>query len=341
MRCVICKNEIENNNHLRSCCIRHGKLLNDNIRFEQINFNIEINKDDFNYNFFIKKYINEEYSILDLSKYFNTSYNNIVFMLKWYDIKKRNLKEATSTNRNNKKHKETFMKLYGTDNPSKNPIIKEKKKKTFLKNYGVDNIFKDEKFKENLESIMLEKYGKRSLPNRYGKMQDWWDSKTVEFKKTHIKKAHDEYIKWWNNLSEEDRNIKIIEKIEILEKNRVCGFSSKLEDRISKILCENNIEHIRQKWLNRKSYDIQISNTNLLIEIQGDFWHANPEIYKPDDIISIDGGIPAYQIWEKDKDKKINAEKYNYTILYLWETDINTLTDNELLHIILDSINIF
>ena len=171
-------------------------------------------------------------------------------------------------------------------------------------------------------------------------MQEWWDSKTIEFKKKHMKKANDEYLKWWDNLSEEDKNIKIIKKIEVLEKNRVCGFSSKLDDRISKILCKNNIEHIRQKWINQKSYDIQISNTNLLIEVQGDFWHANPEIYKSDDIVLIDDGIPAYKIWEKDKNKKINAEKYGYVILYMWETDINNLNDNELLYIISNSINI-
>lgn len=65
-------------------------------------------------------------------------------------------------------------------------------------------------------------------------------------------------------------------------------------------------------WL----FDFHILNSNLLIEVQGDYWHCNPDIYPTP--------INSYQKWAKKKDflKKEYANKKGYKILYLWENDI-------------------
>jgi hypothetical protein len=54
------------------------------------------------------------------------------------------------------KKKQTFIRNYGFDNPSKSDKIKEKKKETCLNNYGVDNGFK---LRDKIKNNMLNKYG--------------------------------------------------------------------------------------------------------------------------------------------------------------------------------------
>ena len=90
----------------------------------------------------------------------NLNNNNGFFSCKECFFKRR--KEEFTTNNlslnleSQKKKKETFIKNYGVDNPSKSNFIKEKKKETCNKNYGVDCglMLKDLK-KEG----MIKKYG--------------------------------------------------------------------------------------------------------------------------------------------------------------------------------------
>ena len=49
-----------------------------------------------------------------------------------------------------------YKEKTGYDNPSQNPVIKQKKETTSLKNYGVSNILKNKQVKEK---GMIEKYG--------------------------------------------------------------------------------------------------------------------------------------------------------------------------------------
>lgn len=66
---------------------------------------------------------------------------------------------------NQKKKKETFIKKYGVDNPSKSDIIKEKKKHTCLKNYGVRNGLC---LRDRVKNGMIKKYGaKHALQSNF------------------------------------------------------------------------------------------------------------------------------------------------------------------------------
>lgn len=72
------------------------------------------------------------------------------------------------------------------------------------------------------------------------------------------------------------------------------------------------------------SYDIIINNTNKIIEVNGDYWHGNPLIYKKDDII-MKGSSKEFLVrdkWAYDKKKNKFAEKSGYKVLVLWENDI-------------------
>ena len=93
---------------------------------------------------------------------------------------------------------------------------------------------------------------------------------------------------------------------------------------------ELKITYTSNKYIGKYNYDILFENKRIL-EIQGDFWHGNPNKYKENDILF--GSKTAKMIWDKDLKKKNFVEKRGFKIFYLWETNINKMTDEEIIKI--------
>ena len=73
-------------------------------------------------------------------------------------------------------------------------------------------------------------------------------------------------------------------------------------------------------------YDFVVTDpVKVCIEINGDFYHANPLIYKPSDLIKIRGsdGILASDLWKNDRKKKEVLESKGYSVHYIWEQEWN------------------
>lgn len=69
-----------------------------------------------------------------------------------------------------------------------------------------------------------------------------------------------------------------------------------------------------------RSYDVKVGNK--LIEVQGDYWHANPKKYQPDDIIKWSmGKMTAKQVWIRDEFKCELAKSLGYELFVVWESD--------------------
>ena len=69
--------------------------------------------------------------------------------------------------------------------------------------------------------------------------------------------------------------------------------------------------------------DILVKHKKTVIEVNGDMWHANPEIYKPNDEIRVWGGLKtAKEIWEKDKHRLLQIKNKGYNVIVIWERDI-------------------
>ena len=66
--------------------------------------------------------------------------------------------------------------------------------------------------------------------------------------------------------------------------------------------------------------DLYDETTNKVIEFYGDFWHANPTIYKENDVVR--NGLTAKEIWKHDE-ARINllTEKFNLNVRIVWECD--------------------
>ena len=103
-----------------------------------------------------------------------------------------------------------------------------------------------------------------------------------------------------------------------------------MEKRIEEILIKNNIIFESQKWVGRYPFDFAFGNN--ILEIQGTFWHCDKRVYKENDMIKRNGEmLLCSDIWAKDDRKKNILIKYGYKPHYLWENDIKTMSDDEIL----------
>lgn len=333
--CPFCISLISNRSHLKKCKPEID-LKDSYILMIEKNYNINI-KDltiDYSENF---------YSLPDIKQKYNLPYKTTMELLKLSNVNIRSLSEASLLDKRNDKIRKTSLEKYGVDNISKLDSIKDKKKETFLKNYGEDNVFKTKEFKEYLDILMMEKYGKLRVTNphkisesRKNFSLEKWNDINQKIEKTSLirygvtnvskmesrKKEFSEFMKsWWKSLSD-------IEKEKLI--NRNFNLVSNLEIKVRDILDSNTILYTPQRFINGLSYDFLINKTNIIIEVQGDYWHANPIKYKMGDLIKYPGiGIlEISKVWEKDRIKRENAEFYGYKILYLWESEINKAEKN-------------
>lgn len=82
----------------------------------------------------------------------------------------------------------------------------------------------------------------------------------------------------------------------------------------------------------------------LIIEINGDLWHANPAKYEPKDMIlakwrgTENGYISAEDVWKQDAVKVEHLESFGYRVLVLWETDIRNGKWVSILEGVLDAV---
>lgn len=80
-----------------------------------------------------------------------------------------------------------------------------------------------------------------------------------------------------------------------------------------------------------KTYSVDFFYKGKIIEVNGDFWHANPSKYLAEATLSFPGGRKtAGEIWEKDFQRSKDLISVGYTLLVLWEADILTNRDAEL-----------
>ena len=97
-----------------------------------------------------------------------------------------------------------------------------------------------------------------------------------------------------------------------------------IEKIIEQYLIDNNINYKYNYICNRKyQFDFLIADINVVIEVHGDYWHANPNIY-------CDTDITKKKLNEQQKYKtELDIIKYHYLkentkydIVYVWESDI-------------------
>ena len=142
---------------------------------------------------------------------------------------------------------------------------------------------------------------------------------------------------YWEFRSKYYRGDKLIRR-EITEETRErmrCAVAKKLckldrlDTKIQKItndILDNlDIKYVREHNIVYYSIDNYLSDYNLMIEVQGDYWHCNPLIFNANKYLM---NQKQYEGIHRDKIKHSYIKNHcNVEILYLWESDIEKRPD--------------
>lgn len=100
-------------------------------------------------------------------------------------------------------------------------------------------------------------------------------------------------------------------------KNNAFGTETIPQKIVNNILNEIGVNYVREQVFEFYSVDNYLLDFNLIIEVQGDYWHTNP--------LKFMSNLTEIQYNRIGKDKSKHSyfkNQYNIEILYLWETDI-------------------
>lgn len=100
------------------------------------------------------------------------------------------------------------------------------------------------------------------------------------------------------------------------------------------VVVVNSPEEVKIYGYRNFRYDFEILNKNIFLEINGDYWHANPNLFAKEAL----GDIQKKNTL-RDVVKKLKAESINYRVIYFWESDLKKFGAEALLKEIKDENN--
>lgn len=182
-----------------------------------------------------------------------------------------------------------------------------------------------EEYKERIESTNIKKYGAKN-PLSKGTIPWKKRNKTVldKYGIENVWQCIDDFVSSYGKGSKiSGLNFRIRHILE--NSNLIYEDEFRINYKVNK----------KSKW---KFYDFKIGN--FLLEVNGDYWHANPKKYRKEHIFKFPKReLKAFEVWELDKYKKQIAESNGYKVIYIWESEINKMNDGEILQYIKNQID--
>lgn len=203
------------------------------------------------------------------------------------------------------KSRNTNLQKRGVEYPTQCKEVLDKQRETNLKKYNVENVFQSEEIKEKIKNTNLKIYGveyatqsqivkdkqiKTMIKNGHMKL---YDGKCMRELSEQINKKYTTFV-------EHVRNFGFEEALKMTTKR------SSLEQLMSGWLNSIDVQFEEQFRVENRIADFYLPQYNLLLELDGNFWHS--------DIIIED--------YKYHFNKKLLYEKYNYTSLFIMENEI-------------------
>jgi len=343
MICPVCEERCGRRLHLSSCRKEAGLSVEDytysalNVTYPELKLS---SKRKVEY-----LYVTKGFSIPDFKRLFGVKSRKMYFLLNYLDIPIRNLVDANASPQKKSKLIRTSRERYGVDNVlCRGTDSFHKRNKTVLERYGVENVFQLEEVKNRINEICLEKYGKLRITNPKA-MSKARLTFSNEKKEGIARKVRETRAKW----SKERREEYFRRRGEITRdfwkkvnddflSNKFLGKMNHVETKVSESMAFAGLEFKFSKFVCRRQFDFHVLGTKVLVEVQGDFWHANPSIYSHGETINLPGkqNTPVEWIWGRDKEKEELAKKHGYSVLQLWEKDVIKSSVEELAEVILN-----
>lgn len=130
--------------------------------------------------------------------------------------------------------------------------------------------------------------------------------------------VHEKNNRFGTHQSDENKDKQRQLAVEMIINGKFPQTMSKPHQKINDLLLSKNINFENEYPIKYQSIDIFLSEYNLMIEIMGDYWHANPLKYNVDKLTK-----QQKKSIKQDKSKHTYVKKYkDIEILYLWEIDI-------------------
>lgn len=125
---------------------------------------------------------------------------------------------------------------------------------------------------------------------------------------------------WYNEYRKTPEKVKeqAVAVIKLLTEGKIKKSMTKPHTIINEMLEQLNIPHINEHNITYYSVDIYLPDSNLMIEIMGDYWHSNPTT-------KYGSAKNEQQRKRIGKDKAKHSyirNQYGIEVLYLWEYDI-------------------
>lgn len=281
----------------------------------------------------VQQYIDEEICCDDLVKG-NTDITKLLSLL---GVKRTGQQEKL-TKRYKEKYKSTLVERYGVDNISKLDSIKKQKCNTMSITTGHQDYksffkaLKDQRT-EAYNQYLLDDQARKDQYNKYLLTINERYGVSNVGQLQHVRELNRaKQIKFFEGMSiDERRQFTYVARSTFLLGHNWC---SQIEQRFHRLLEKMKIPFKKHVFIDGYNFDLLIGD-NLLIEVNGDFWHANPRLYHATDIII--GDKTAKDIWDKDLRKSLSIQP-NYKLLVYWEMDINSLSDNQLFEKLIEDI---
>lgn len=281
-------------------------------------------------NLIIDDYIEEKICASDIPK----EYQHVLQLIALLGIK-RTQSEEKNTKRYKEKYANTLKQRYGDNitNVSQIPEVRNKINSTLEEKYGSLESYYQKQLEMMSDGYKIYCSDEGNKKQRTTKMEATCKTRygvtnPAQSVAARTKNSKSQK-KRFENMTEDQRR----QGTELARK--ALNFESSLEKRIKKCLIDLDEDFLPHVFLWRFNYDIMLSD-KILIEVQGDFWHANPKKYKSTDILL--GGLAAQSVWDKDKKKFEIARKNGYTVIAIWEDEIRNKNEEELSLYVLERI---
>ena len=299
------------------------------------------------------KYVDEEYSILDLGIYINKKYDSILFskipdsfirtlIKKYFPDDYRDVKSSTNTKKIKQKYENTMLEHFGCKhNFQKECSSRKEWEKRLFEEEGITNVFQRESVKEKALQTLLKKYNsieeikkmrgfgstKEGFQKKYG---DEWEDKWNDFIQSKQTMSPEFYKNKYGNDWEKYWEIHL-KKLQNRHCSNYTGLNEKCYDILNKyhIQFEKEYPILKNKTFDTYGkgyynfYDIKINN--LLIELNGTYWHCDPRKYKANDIVKFPNNTfkRVQDVWDKDLQKIQLAKDNGFLIETIWEDDFS------------------
>ena len=276
--------------------------------------------------YLIELYADLGLSLIELYPIFNEKYNRSSDSV-WLKIKRMKLKHSTEQTKEIKSRLNSgdkngmFGKIgwnYGLTKENSN-IIKD----------GASKLSETKKIMyKNGELVVLKgeqnpMYGKTPWSKGLNKYTD------ARLKNAGIKISANKKIEWMNKSDEnKEKIIKRLNKMMISKRPM-----TKIEKKMAILLGDLNINYERNYPIDVFLVDFYLPKYNLVIECDGDYWHGNPELFKPETLNETQN----YNI-KRDIRKNETLTRLSIPFVRFWEHDINSFP-KEVKNKILELIN--